>query len=195
MVNAVEAALSIEGWLTEVEMLDLYSLARDATTIVEIGSWKGRSAALLASASLATVYCIDHWRGNPESTLTDEAQRDPLGVYRQFLDSMRDLGLLGSRVIPMLVSSDQAALYFQDDSVNLVYLDGGHDYHAVACDLSAWWPKVSPGGVLCGHDYGSAPFPGVKSAVDEFVGRTRVAFRRCSDSLYTLRAEGPERYA
>lgn len=67
-------------------------------------------------------------------------------------------------------TSVEAALDFDDESIDLVYIDANHEYEYVKQDLEAWWPKIVQGGVLCGDDYeeaGAIPF-GVIQAVDEF---------------------------
>ena len=38
-------------------------------------------------------------------------------------------------------------------SIDLVYLDARHDYRSVVDDICAWFPLVTPGGLLAGHDY------------------------------------------
>ncbi|CAE7208128.1 unnamed protein product [Symbiodinium pilosum] len=42
---------------------------------------------------------------------------------------------------------------FQDGSLDLVYIDADHKWWSVLQDLSAWWPKVRPGGLMMGHDF------------------------------------------
>eukprot|EP00439_Symbiodinium_sp_Y106_P040419 s4903_g4.t4 len=48
---------------------------------------------------------------------------------------------------------------FEDDSLDLVYIDADHKWWSVLQDLSAWWPKVRPGGLMLrrprrmGHDF------------------------------------------
>lgn len=51
--------------------------------------------------------------------------------------------------------------------VDFVFLDGNHSYKYVMGDCELYWPKIKPGGFLCGHDY-NAGHPGVNQAVDEF---------------------------
>ena len=63
-------------------------------------------------------------------------------------------------------------------SYELVYIDADHSYQAVAADLRAYWPLVTAGGWLCGHDYTITTERcvdpshydgiGVRQAVDEF---------------------------
>lgn len=45
------------------------------------------------------------------------------------------------------------AAHSPDESVDFVYLDALHDYAGVMQDLVTWWPKVSHGGIMAGHDY------------------------------------------
>jgi hypothetical protein len=49
---------------------------------------------------------------------------------------------------------------------NFVFIDGDHDYEQVIEDIRNAAKIISPGGLLCGHDYKN--MPGVTLAVDEF---------------------------
>lgn len=70
----------------------------------------------------------------------------------------------------MLVSSLEAVKAFDDGSLDLVFIDGSHLEPDVRDDITAWRPKVRPGGLLSGHDYGWSDHPGVKAAVDALLG-------------------------
>jgi hypothetical protein len=61
-----------------------------------------------------------------------------------------------------------------NEALDFVFIDARHDYESVKADIAMWWPKIRPGGVLCGHDYLHQSIPGVfncgvTEAVDEFV--------------------------
>lgn len=60
------------------------------------------------------------------------------------------------------------ATRFPDEHFQVVYLDADHTRPAIDRDLQTWWPKVAPGGVLCGHDYCVTQNIQVKPAVDAF---------------------------
>jgi len=62
--------------------------------------------------------------------------------------------------------SDVRAKDFADGSLDLVFIDADHSEESVLRDLQAWLPKLRPGGILSGHDYGAPHHPGVKRAVD-----------------------------
>jgi len=78
------------------------------------------------------------------------------------------------RRFELRVRSTDAAALFPDGSLDFAFVDADHSYAAVRADLSAWWPKVRAGGLLCGHDYGvygdATGEWGVRRAVDEFAG-------------------------
>ncbi len=52
-----------------------------------------------------------------------------------------------------IMTSLAAAEQCEDETFDFVYIDANHRYSEVAADVRAWYPKVKPGGVLCGHDY------------------------------------------
>ena len=67
-------------------------------------------------------------------------------------------------------SKNWAALFpFQ---IDVLFLDGNHEYGYVMEELRLLWPKMRKGGVLLGHDYykGRAGI-GVKKAAHEFFGK------------------------
>jgi len=70
------------------------------------------------------------------------------------------------RVTFLQGASDSVAKRFEDGSVDLVFLDADHSEDGVLRDLEAWLPKLRPGGIIAGHDYGARHHPGVKPAVD-----------------------------
>ena len=66
---------------------------------------------------------------------------------------------------PMKMSSVEAAKQFEDKSIDMVFLDGGHRYQDVKEDIEAWLPKAKK--LICGHDYNFIP---VQEAVTEKFG-------------------------
>jgi len=36
--------------------------------------------------------------------------------------------------------------------VDLIHIDGGHDFRSVVTDLTVWWPRLRGGGILIGDD-------------------------------------------
>jgi predicted O-methyltransferase YrrM len=57
-----------------------------------------------------------------------------------------------------------AATRFEVGELDLVFIDGAHDYDSVLADLKAWEPKVKAGGIFAGHDIDS---PEVQRALED----------------------------
>jgi len=163
------AALAAPGWMHDDELKWLATQARDATTIIEVGCWKGRSTLALADNTAGRVFAVDHWRGSegdPAHLVAIEAVGGPDGLHAEFLQQMGERVAAG-RVTPLRMDSGEAARNFAPASVDLVFIDAGHVYSDVARDLAAYRPLVRPGGILCGHDYHIREHWGVTEAVDE----------------------------
>ena len=116
--------------------------------VVEIGTYTGRTAAHLHKycPQIERLYTVDLEKPDPAR------------------DRIRGL----ERVVFIQERSDLAAKAFEDESVDLVFIDGDHSEEGARRDLGAWVPKVRPGGVIAGHDYDSPRHPGVRRAVDRF---------------------------
>ncbi len=148
-VNMVTGLLKEEGTA-------LYELAGMVATenikIVEVGSWKGFSTIFLgrvASECEGYVFCVDHWKGNEGTDNVQEAQTQD--VQKVFEHNMKTLGLWAF-IKPMAMDSLVACKSFEDNSVDLVFLDADHRYDNFKADLIGWYPKVKVGGIICGHD-------------------------------------------
>ena len=70
---------------------------------------------------------------------------------------------------------------------DVVYIDADHSYQAVREDIALWYPRITPGGALCGHDYYQEKhWPGVKRAVDEFIAREQLSLTTYADSSWMV---------
>lgn len=150
---------TIQGWMNEIELEWLFNKASDMGSVVEIGSWKGRSTHALCSGCKGTVHAIDHFKGTPE---------DGHAVYTEdeniFEAFKRNVGKFKNlRIYP--VSSHQAS--GEIESVDMAFIDGDHSYEAVKNDILTWLPKTKR--LICGHDYNQQRI-GLRRAVDEIFG-------------------------
>ncbi len=135
---------TIDGWLTEREADLLYHLARRCTgrgVIVEIGSWQGKSTICLGHGSRSghrvPIYAID-----PHPA--------PYNCFAQFQQNIAQAGL-DTLVTPIVKTSQEAASTF-DQPVELLFIDGSHEYEAVQLDYELWFPKLVEGGIVALHD-------------------------------------------
>jgi SAM-dependent methyltransferase len=146
----------------------LWSRVPRGGAVLEAGSLLG-STAWAAAQVLAhrdvTIWAVDQWGGSPDLPWTPSEWHLR---WRAFLDNLRDADL-EQQVRVMRLPSVVASVHFEDGSLDLVFLDADHRREFVLADIAAWWPKLKPGGVLCGHDY-TRHLPGVIAAVDEAFG-------------------------
>ena len=128
------------------------SVAHESCRMLEIGSWCGDSTVVLGQVARAyngKVFCVDWWKGNPETDLEHYAEScDVFGVFWQ---RMKDEGL-SETVVPIRASSDVAAQVLRQRRFDLVFIDGDHRYEQVKRDIANYGPMVKPTGILCGHD-------------------------------------------
>ena len=103
------------------------------------------------------LYCVDPWEDQPATYLEQvKFLADCNGDRRRDLrETQKNLALpLQFKTATLLqMRSDEAAPQFQDNSVDLVYIDGDHQREGVQLDVDLWWPKIKPGGILAGHDF------------------------------------------
>jgi predicted O-methyltransferase YrrM len=132
----------VPGWLTEEEGEALFDLARACTgrgAIVEIGSWKGKSTICLGLGSRAgagvPIYAID-----------------PHADYR-FGDFKANIDRAGiTELVRPIASLSQPAADGFTEPIELLFVDGSHEYDLVLEDFEKWVPKVVEGGWVAFHD-------------------------------------------
>jgi predicted O-methyltransferase YrrM len=47
---------------------------------------------------------------------------------------------------------EEALQQFEDQSIDLLHIDGSHQYEAVKKDFETWLPKLQKGGLILMHD-------------------------------------------
>jgi len=146
---------------------------------VEIGVWAGDlSAAILRAVRPVRLHLLDPWAFAPDERYEQAwyggaragSQAEMDEVYKRVLQRFETEIADGAVVIHRSTSAEAAA-GFEDASLDWVYVDGNHLYEYVRTDLELFAPKVRPGGLLAGDDYGAAGWwdDGVRRAVDRFL--------------------------
>lgn len=126
---------------------------KDNFVIVEVGSFQGTSTMLFAMfcKKVYSVDCYDY--PVPPSGRIPSHDQTFIDAERIFIDRTKDI----ENIEKIKKHSVEAALDFEDGTLDAVYIDAEHDYANVLADVRAWKNKIKKGGVLCGHDW-SLPF-------------------------------------
>lgn len=117
--------------------------------LVELGTHSGNSFCAFNQAieflHLETkCYAIDNWEGDFQAGFYDPSIYDELFEYcrHEYHQS----------AILIKKTFDEAILLFEDNSIDLLHLDGLHTYEAIKHDFFKWLPKLSHTGIILFHD-------------------------------------------
>ena len=187
---ALRAVEGVEGWLTDAQARRLWDRARAAgpsARVVEIGSYRGRSAIVLAHATGGEVVAIDPHAGN------DRGPRQIHGTAGEgeadnsaFRANLERAGV-AERVRHVRRPSAEA-LGEVEGALDLLYVDGAHRYGPARDDLVRWSERLAPGGTLLVHDAFSSV--GVTLAIARLlVGGARFRYAGRTGSLAEYRRE------
>jgi len=171
---------NVKGWYGFEHMYDALVRGIDeGSHFVEVGAYLGRSSIHLAYLSEKykknlRIDVIDIWAtfedAPPEIHKAFLDNPDSNVLYKEFLTNVfkcKADSILHSMKLPSI----EAAELYEDESIDIVFIDANHTYPEVMKDLEAWYPKVKS--VIAGDDYN---WTGVEEAVNEYFGRDKRIF-------------------
>ena len=153
--TALAAVDGVEGWLSEGQARRLFERAAavpPAGRIVEIGSYRGRSAIVMARAAAgAEVVAIDPHAGNDRGPQeihgsSSEGEADNLA----FRENLARAGVTDA--VRHVRQPSQDALGAVEGRIDLLYVDGAHRLRPAKDDIARWGARVRPGGSMLVHD-------------------------------------------
>lgn len=200
-ITEIEAAAllrhadTVPGMCSHEKIRALHEVARHAVVgdIVEIGSWWGKSACVLAGLarlySIGNLLCVDPWSNehlvqHDEHGLVDKGSalldaEEALAVFEMnllpcgvnhvnYLRLPSTAGARHYRAHRSITSASFGTTHYQGQ-IAILHIDGNHAYCAVKADIAAWSSLVADGGWIILDDY-TWPFgDGPRRAGDEFL--------------------------
>jgi MMP 1-O-methyltransferase len=166
--SASQAADLVEGWLSEAQGRALYAAAaavRHRGSIVEIGSWKGRSTVWLAygaRAAGARIHAVDPHQDSREDPGAKTLAEFKANLVRAGVDQT---------VEAMVMTSAQAAAVLTGP-VELLFVDGDHSFQGARSDADIWLPRVITGGVVMFHDVATSGYSGPRRVFQQSICRS-----------------------
>jgi predicted O-methyltransferase YrrM len=143
------------------------------TVVVEIGCFRGETTRCLAGATARQIIAVDPYDGY------GGAEAD----LAQFRSRVVGLG----NVIHEKRPSGDASRKWAHGPPGLVFIDAVHDYVNTSFDVSAWLPKVRPGGILALHDVDQAVYAGTRRAAFELLDRLELVAHPDNLALFVVR--------
>lgn len=131
--------LSFAAWLVEYFKPQI---------IVELGVFRGDSLSAFAQSSRDLqcknkIYGVDKWLGDITTGNYGEE------VYAE----LKDYFILNYPEVKLIREYfDDALAYFDNASIDLLHIDGCHEYDAVKNDYEKWISKMSKNGIILFHD-------------------------------------------
>ncbi len=182
--QTLHAVANVPGWMTNAQarlLWDRVANLEAPAQVVEIGSYRGRSAVVLARAARdgVQVTAIDPHAGNDRGPQQIEGTPDEgQGDHEAFLANLERAGV--SEKVRHVRAPSHDALSQVQGAIDVLYVDGAHRYGPARDDIARWGERVAPGGTLLIHDSFSSI--GVTLAIlrqlvpsrrFRYVGRTR----------------------
>lgn len=134
--------IDIIRWLREL----------DFRTGVEVGVAQGEYSKLICENNPQIKMCgVDAWK--PYEGYTDYIQPNILTTVFEEAHRRLDRYVKFKRYKIIKEFSMDAVGKFEDNSLDFVYIDANHREPNVTQDITEWFKKVKPGGIIAGHDY------------------------------------------
>lgn len=147
----------------------LHGARKPNGTWLEIGAYCGKSSVYLGAAaeqSGALLYSLDHHHGSEENqvgwpyhdpTLIDlqDGRLNTLPYWQKTIAQAR----LENTVVGLVGESARIAPHFSQ-SLDLLFIDGGHGHDVAWQDFKLWARKIATGGFLMIHDVFANPADG-----------------------------------
>ena len=197
--EALAVVRDVDGWMSPDQAERLYRAAAGTHAgeqIVEIGSFRGRSTIVLASASPegVAVVAIDPHAGNDRGPNEIDGFVEAAATDHEVFNANLAAAGVTDRVRHVRAFSDAAHADVQGD-LAVLYVDGAHRYAPARNDIRDWGARVAPGGTMLIHDSFSSV--GVTLAIARelmfgtrwrYVGRARSLTEYRADLDGTLRS-------
>lgn len=182
----------VEGWLREGEIDLLIDLAWDAIApaspyaVVEIGSYHGKSTIVLGTVGQAVaprprIVAIDPHEGHVGAADSFVGTHFGPPSMEAFTRNITQAGL--ESTVELIQQRSYEVTWTRP--INLLFIDGLHDYLNVSRDFCHFDSWIVPGGYVAFHDCEEG-FPGVKAFVDELVESRRYRKIRQVQSIAVL---------
>jgi hypothetical protein len=165
-------SLPTTGWLTLIEAKLLWEQATCGEgDVLEIGTYCGRSAKLLANAigvqKFRRLYCCDPIIEGFDGVDTPTREGMLTSIAHHVLSTRTALQVH----LCCMLEEDLYSIWDKGHRLDMVYIDGNHSFEATLGAIKRWAPLAAKTAL---HDFGGS-HPGVAQAVREYRFKERLA--------------------
>jgi len=182
VIDFATMAMDIPGRCRLMELIQLCEWALVAPPklpIVELGTFQGRSTAMLCLAARqidSAVVTIDNYTVDPVFTGGREPLPGEPGPHRppeEYAELTRqNLARLG--FCARIVIGDSVIIPEGIEEVGMLFIDSAHTAERFNAECDAWLPLMGKGSILACHDYKSTRWPEITPIIDQrFRGQMR----------------------
>lgn len=157
---------------------DLWQIVNLEYPTVELGVAEGLFSRDILSWGSPKHYLIDCWETIPNATGDVTSEQD--WHDRNYKNAQILAHPYGDKAVFLKGLSSAMVNHIPDNSVGLVYIDGGHAYHVVKQDIELYMPKLIKGGIMAFHDFLAMEY-GVNRAVKEYCAKNKIEWTLIPD--------------
>ena len=137
------------AWLGHIPFIFYLISVKKPNLIVELGthagcSYFGMCEAVKLNKLQSNCFAVDTWQGDAHAGFYPDAIFNLVEDFNK--KNYQEYSIL------LRMTFDNALKKIEDNSIDLLHIDGFHTYQAVKHDFETWLPKVSSGGIILFHD-------------------------------------------
>lgn len=168
-LDRLNKAKEISGWMLDSELKWLMETSSNYKSIIEIGSYEGKSTKALSGKNIEKIIVIDSWMHelNTKIQKWEENQVKAELIYNNFCKNLKyeiESGIL--EIFKM--NSDEAYKILKQRNilVDMIFIDGEHYSPFIDNDIKNYITLIKSGGIICGHDYNNNVFKDINKALE-----------------------------
>ncbi len=157
--NILTYITKMDGWcpIEKADRMMELTAATSPDIFVEIGVFGGMSflpvAATMKYKKRGIAFGIDPWEVSPCLLGNEEVHKKWWSkvnfpqIYSKFITHMHENNLVNYFKI-LKMTSEKALSLFEDNSIDIIHIDGNHSEESALFDATNWLPKVKVGGYI-----------------------------------------------
>lgn len=151
--DIVNKSLRVSPWQGHRNFIYDYFKYIRPQTVIELGTHYGCSFFAMCQSMKdnhldSKLYAVDTWEGDPQAGFYGDEVWETVTATKQKFFS-------GQNTEFLKMYFNDAVKKFDDETFDLIHIDGLHTYEAVSEDFHNWLPKLKKDGVMLFHDVDS----------------------------------------